>query len=242
MQIDGRTALLVCAGPSLDRLTRAAWASMRAAGAVVAVNGALVARCCGEHRVRFDYAAAMDVAAGLGDKIPGFDAAWRSTAAWRVSASGTSAPAESFVAEVEHWSDSPDAGYVGGSTAMVVGNWICNPWPSDPDRRAGLAAIGSAAGKTPPARGFRRLAFVGLDMVPGQGSHAVGAGSHRSGFAESATRYRRVCDGWGRFLRAAEQRGIEVCNLSPDTGLTELPRPAVPASWFVRSAPGARRG
>jgi hypothetical protein len=70
-------------------------------------------------------------------------------------------------------------------------------------------------------------------MVRGRGGHAEGAGVHTSGFAASATRYRRVCAGWNSFYAAARERGIEVVNLTPDTGLRELPRVAVPNDWLL---------
>lgn len=232
--IDERTCLLVCAGPSLDRLSATAWAEIQKAGAVVAVNGALVAETCLRHGVRFTYAAAMDVALGLGAKVPGFTEIWESTPAWRVSAvTEVRAEAESHLREVEWWSDDPDEGFAGGSTAMVVGNWLCHPWPEDPEVQAGLAATVRRAGKPLPPRGFRRLAYVGLDMVSGQGGHARGAGLHSSGFSDSAVRYVRVTEGWDLFCSAAGRRGVEVVNLTPGTGLEVMPRLEVPLSWLA---------
>src|SRR6185503_17344826 len=93
-------------------------------------------------------------------------------------------PAETYIREVderdgvEGWSDDPDAGYAGGSSAMVTVNWLCNQW-----------TIGV---RRTPKRGFRRVAFLGLDMVPGEGGHARGAGNHTSGFAMSAERHASV--------------------------------------------------
>jgi hypothetical protein len=232
MLLDDRTAMFVCAGPSLDRLSAVAWGAIANAGAIVSVNGALAARACIGQGVRFTYAAAMDVATGLCRHVPGFADLWTQTPAWRVSAFGTAAECESLVKEVEWWSDAPDEGYVGGSTAMVVGNWICNPWPDDPEPRAALQARSTQAGKPIPPRGFRRVAYVGLDMINGQGGHAEGAGLHLSGFSFDLVSYRRVCDGWRRFASAARERGIEVVNLTPGTGLQELPRVDPPADWI----------
>jgi hypothetical protein len=233
MCVDGRTAVLICAGPSLDRLSAAAWAAIQGAAAVVAVNGALVAEACRTHHVRLTYAAAMDVRLGLGAKVSGFAAEWSLTPAWRVTAA-TSEPCEgeSFVREVEWWSDDPDEGYVGGSTAMVVGNWLCNPWPRDAAARVRHEAAARLSGKAVPPRGFRRLAYVGLDMIPGEGAHARGAGVHASGFSDSPRRYETVTGGWRLFCAAAAQRGIEVVNLSPGSGLRSMPHLAVPASWL----------
>ena len=86
MLIDNGTAVLVCAGPSLDRMSPAAWRAIERAGAVVSVNGSLVATTCIRNRVRFTYAAAMDVAKGLADHVAGFAETWKQTPAWRVSA------------------------------------------------------------------------------------------------------------------------------------------------------------
>jgi hypothetical protein len=232
MFVDNRTAVLVCAGPSLDRLSPTAWRALEQAGAVVSVNGALVATTCIRNQVRFTYGAAMDVATGLADTVPGFAEMWRQTPAWRVSANGTAAEAESYVKEVEWWGDAPDEGYVGGSTAMVVGNWLCNPWPEDPDSRGELAATERRSGKRIPLRGFRRLAYIGLDMIPGQGGHAEGAGVHHSGFSRSLNQYHRVCSGWRLFFLEARERRIEVVNLTPGTGLRQLPRLDVPDDWL----------
>jgi hypothetical protein len=233
MVIDNRTAVLVCAGPSLDRLSSAAWRAIEQAGAVVSVNGSLVATTCNRNHVCFTYAAAMDVATGLADHVQGFAEMWRQTKAWRVSAHGTAAEAESYVKEVEWWGDAPDEGYVGGSTAMVVGNWLCNPWPDDTDSRMELKVIAERSGKPMPPRGFKRLAYIGLDMIPGQGGHADGAGVHHSGFSRSLTQYHRVCSGWRLFFLEARERGIEVVNLTPGTGLERIPKLDAPADWLL---------
>lgn len=230
-EIDRSLAILICAGPSLDRLSAAAWREIQQAGAVVAVNGALAAHACLENRVAFRYAAAMDVAQGLTEKVPGFAEIWEATPAWRVTAEAeTKAEAESHVVEVEWWSDDPGEGYVGGSTAMVTGNWLCNPWPEE--ERQTLAAVAARSGKPVPPRGFRRIAYVGLDMKPGQGGHARGAGRHQSGFSADAARYASVCRGWEYFHREGARRGVEIVNLTPGSGLEELPRCAVPRRWL----------
>jgi hypothetical protein len=233
MLIDNRMAVLVCAGPSLDRLASAAWRAFEQAGAVVSVNGSLVATTCLRNQVRFTYAAAMDVATGLADHVPGFAEIWKQTPAWRVSAYGTTADAESLVKEVEWWGDAPDEGYVGGSTAMVIGNWLCNAWPDDPDSQIELKAIEERTGKPIPPRGFKRIVYIGLDMIPGQGGHADGAGVHASGFSESLNRYHLVCSGWRLFFLEARERGIEVVNLTPGSGLERVPKLDVTADWLL---------
>ena len=243
--LDPQTAVLVCAGPSLDRLSAAAWEDIQKAGAVVSVNGALAAEACLRHRVRFTYAAAMDVSLGLGAKVPGFGRIWESTPAWRVTAeTAERAAGESHVREVEWWGDDPDEGYVGGSTAMVAGNWLCNPWPQDSLHRRAREEACRRSGKAVPPRGFRRLAYVGLDMKLGDGAHARGAGSHASGFSESPERYRIVVEGWTCFCAEAARRGVEVVNLTPGTALLAMPRRAVPRRWLVagdRERSGSRR-
>jgi hypothetical protein len=233
MLCNDATAVLVCAGPSLDRVSQTGWRAIEPAGAVVAVNGSLVATTCLRNRVRFTHAASMDVATGLADHVPGLAKMWRETPSWRVSAYGTAAEAESYVKEVEWWGDAPDEGYVGGSTAMVVGNWLCNPWPDDPDSRNNLESTSTRSGKRIARRGFKRLAYIGLDMIPGQGGHAHGAGTHSSGFSESRQRYDKVCSGWRLFFLEARERGIEVVNLSPGSGLKQLPRLDVPPEWLI---------
>ena len=234
MQLGEETCVLVCAGPSLDSLSAAAWADIQRAGAVVSVNGSLVAEACLRHGLRFTYAAAMDVARGLREKVPGFAAAWARTPAWRVTAATEQpAAAESHIREVEWWSDDPDEGFAGGSTAMVVGNWLCHPWPDDPGCRTRLAEASHRAGKPVPPRGFRRLAYTGLDMFPDQGAHARGAGSHASGFSQTPKRYAKALAGWGLFCAAAGRRGIEVVNLTPGTALQVMPRVEVPGAWLA---------
>lgn len=236
MRFDDSVAVVVCAGPSLDRLSAEAWRAIEAAGAVVGVNGAPAAEACLRHDVRFTVLAAMDIAHGLSQAVPGLGAIWRQTKAWRVtSIDARDTDAESFLVEVdeEHdvhgWSDRHDHGYKGGSTAMVIGNWLGNGW-ADAGEVERLAA---ARGKPFPRRGFRTLAFVGLDMHYHDGRHASGAGRHTSGFAEFPARYRRVCESWGKLCAEAARRGIEVVNLSPGTALETVPRRALPESWLA---------
>jgi hypothetical protein len=112
---------------------------------------------------------------------------------------------------------------------MVVGNWLGNPWPEDD--LAQLERIRERTGKEVPRRGFRKLAYVGLDMHRGNGVHARGAGNHISGFANSDQRYGNVCRGWEKFCSEAARRGIEVVNFTPGTGLEVMPRADVPESW-----------
>jgi hypothetical protein len=232
MLIDADTAVVVCSGPSLGGLTPRAWADLSAAGAVVGINGAPVALACTRNAVRFTCIAAMDLAVGLAARVPDLPRLWGQTPAWRVTSTDTpEVEAESYVHEVdeEHgvagWSDDGRQGYKGGSTAMVIGNWLANAWPGD--------APPHLTGKVAPRRAFRKLAYVGLDMHPANGAHAAGAGSHLSGFARSAEQYRRVCDGWERFCNEAAKRGVEVRNFTPGTGLAAMPRADVPASWVA---------
>jgi hypothetical protein len=232
MLIDADTAVVVCSGPSLDGLTPRAWADLSAAGAVVGLNGAPVSLACTRNAVRFTCIAAMDLAIGLAVRVPDLVRLWGQTPAWRVTSTDTpDVEAESYVHEVdeEHgvngWSDDGGQGYKGGSTAMVIGNWLANAWPAD--------APPDVAGKVAPRRAFRKLAYVGLDMQPANGAHASGAGSDLSGFARSSEQYRRVCSGWERFCNEAAKRGVEVRNFTPGTGLAAMPRANVPASWVT---------
>jgi hypothetical protein len=243
MRIDADTAVIVCAGPSLDRMTAEAWEEIGRAGAVVAVNGAAVSHACIEHGVRFTCLAAMDLSLKLGQYVPALTALWRTTAAWRVASTEShSVEAESYIVEVdeehgiEGWSDDAHQGYKGGSTAMIIGNWLGNAWPDDDSTRTVLRQIGEQTGKAIPRRGFRKFAFVGLDMHPDSGRHAHGAGIHSSGFADSAARYQNVCRGWEKFCGEAARRGIEVVNLTPGTALEVMPRVRVPQSWVSGEA------
>jgi hypothetical protein len=236
IRIDSDTAVVVCAGPSLDRLTKSAWADIGKAGAIVGVNGAAASLACTNSGVRFTCLAAMDLSTGLADHVPPLTALWRDTTAWRVASVDSKAiDAESYIVEVdeehgvEGWSDDRRQGYKGGSTGMVVGNWLGNPWPDDD--LAQLEQIRERTGKEVPRRGFRKLAYVGLDMHRGDGVHARGAGNHVSGFASSDKRYGNVCRGWEKFCSEAARRGIEVVNFTPGTGLEAMPRADVPESW-----------
>lgn len=246
MRIDAETAVIVCAGPSLDRLSPRAWADIAGAGAVVGVNGAPAAEACARNGVRFTCIAAMDLTTGLAGRVPRLAEVWRETPAWRVASTESSGiEAESYVVEVdeehgvEGWSDDGRQGYKGGSTGMIIGNWLGNDWPAEDGRPARLApgmmpgACGRDARppKVPPRRAFRKLAYVGLDMQLSVGAHAAGAGSHTSGFAASPLRYERVCRGWEKFCGEAARRGVEVVNFTPGTGLAAMPRAEVPTGW-----------
>jgi hypothetical protein len=230
MILDTDTAVVVCAGPSLDCLTPAAWDDVAKAGAVVAVNGAAASLACAD--VRFTCLAAMDLSLSLATHVPSIKNIWRDTPAWRIASTDSHGiDAESYIVEVdeehgiEGWSDDARQGYKGGSTGMVVGNWLGNPWSeSEP---------ASIKGKQPPKRAFRKLAYLGLDMHRGHGLHARGAGNHVSGFANSEARYANVSRGWEKFCNEAAKRGIEVVNLTPGTGLETMPRQDVPASWVT---------
>jgi hypothetical protein len=238
MHIDADTAVVVCAGPSLDRLSGQAWAEIGKAGAIVAVNGAAASLACARSGVRFTCLAAMDLSSGLAEHVPALVALWRETPAWRVASTDSNAvEAESYIVEVdeehgiEGWSDDGGQGYKGGSTAMVIGNWLGNAWPDDETTQVALEGIHERTGKAVPRRGFRKLAYVGLDMQRGIGVHAHGAGSHISGFASSDRRYGNVCRGWEKFCSEAARRGIEVANFTPGTALDVMPRADVPESW-----------
>jgi hypothetical protein len=236
MQIDADTAVVVCAGPSLDRLSPVAWAEVAKAGAIVGVNGAPASRACAD--VPFTAIAAMDLATGLATHVPRLADVWRETPAWRVASTDSrTVDAESYVVEVdeadgvEGWSDHGREGYKGGSTGMVIGNWLGNAWPDDDATRAALHRISTRASKRVHPRGFRKLAYLGLDMHAGDGLHADGAGAHASGFAQSPQRYGNVCRGWEKFCNEAAKRGVTVVNLTPGTGLATMPRADVPPSW-----------
>jgi hypothetical protein len=234
MQIDHETAVMVCAGPSLDRLAHAAWAEISLAGAVVAVNGALVAVCCLENRVRFTHAAAMTSGQHMEDFARGFLAAWESTPAWRLtkSADRDLVAAETYVDRHLDWTDDPNGGFFGGSSSMSTANWLHNDWPDDETSRRDLLALSARTGKPIPRRVFRKFVYVGLDMVPGQGGHAAGAGVHASGFTSAPDRDVRHRQNWKRFCDEARRRGSEVLNLSPGTGLMEMPHREPPFHWL----------
>ena len=233
------TAVIVCAGPSLDALPARAWSDVANAGAIVAVNGACAATACARHGVRFTLLAAMDLNLGLLERVPRLSEVWQTTPAWRVtSAEAADAEAESYIVEVdeEHgvhgWSDQPDEGYKGGSTGMIVGNWLANRWAADTASIRERRAVAALRGKTIPPRGFRRVAYLGLDMHPLDGRHAEGAGTHASGFSDSLERHRRVSAAWGLFCAEAAKRGVEVVNLTPGSGLQTMPRASLP-EWSL---------
>ena len=237
MKIDRGVAVIVCAGPSLDALPPLAWNDIGAAGAIVSVNGACAADACLFHDVRFTLLAAMDVNTGLFGRVPRLGSIWDKTQAWRVtSIDAAEAPAESYLVEVDEedgvagWSDHPDEGYKGGSTGMIIGNWIANQWAGDTVSIHERRAVAAISGKAIPRRGFRKLAYLGLDMLPLDGRHAAGAGVHASGFSDSLEHHRRVSDAWGLFCAQAAMRGVEVVNLTPATGLDTMPR-AIVAEW-----------
>ncbi len=83
--MNGETAVIICAGPSLDVLPQRAWDCVAKAGAIVAVNGAIAAEACAG--VQFTYVSAMD-ARQLAATVPRFEALWSSTRAWRLSMVG----------------------------------------------------------------------------------------------------------------------------------------------------------
>ena len=238
--IDDSVAVVVCAGPSLDLFSSAAWADVQRAGEVVSINGGATAAGVLRHGVRFTCMAAMDLKLGLARSVPALPRVWEETPSWRItSADAADMTAETYVRELDEldgvrgWSDDHDAGYKGGSSAMIVGNWLANPWPDDPAAREERERIAAERGKRVPRRGFKRLAFIGLDMVAGDGRHANGAGTHTSGFASSLGHFRKVAKGWGRFCEQARKRGVECVNLTPGTGLQQMPRAVVPVSWLL---------
>jgi hypothetical protein len=235
MNIDRDVAVIVCAGPSLDALPSRAWSDVAGAGAIVSVNGACAADACIHHDVRFTLLAAMDVNMGLFDRVPRLGQIWEETPAWRVtSVDAAEAPAESYLVEVDEedgvagWSDHPGEGYKGGSTGMIIGNWIANRWPGDTVSIHERRAIAAERGKAIPRRGFRKLAYLGLDMLPLDGRHAAGAGAHASGFSDSLEHHQRVCEAWELFCVQARARGVDVANLTPATGLGTMRRVMVP--------------
>jgi hypothetical protein len=240
VRIDEDVAVIVCAGPSLDLLSDAAWRDVQRAGEVVSINGAATAAGVLRHGVRFSCIAAMDMKTGLAAAVPQLPRVWSETNAWRItSVDASDIDAETHVRELDEangvrgWCDDHDAGYKGGSSGMIVGNWLGNLWPDDDVSRARRESVAAARGKRIPRRGFKRLAFIGLDMVAGDGRHANGAGTHISGFASSSRHFREVSRGWGRFCEQAAKRGIECVNLTPGSGLQQMPRATPPASWLL---------
>jgi hypothetical protein len=235
IEIDTNTAVIVCAGSSLDVLSAAAWNELRKAGAIVAVNGAFMARACNENNVIFSHVAAMTSGEHMDEIVPGFLRKWKTTRAWRLTKESDRGlvDAESYVRKVLDWSEDPDGGFFGGSSAMSSSNWLHNDWPDDTHALEELKLISQNTGKVIPRRGYRRFVFVGLDMVPAKGDHATGAGFHTSGFATDPDRDARVRSRWKRFYEAASARGSHVLNLSPGTGLRELPSREPPPGWLL---------
>ena len=238
MKIDNSVAVVVCAGPSLDLFSSAAWADVQRAGDVVSINGAATSAAVVRHGVHLTAVAAMDLHNGLAKMVPQLPRVWEDTTAWRIaSVAAKHLQAETYMRELDEadgvrgWSDASDAGYKGGSSAMIVGNWLGNDWTDEERRRADDLA--RERQKRVPRRGYRRLAFIGLDMVAGDGRHASGAGLHSSGFASSLGHFRQVARSWGRFCEQAAKRGIECVNLTPGTGLRQMPRGMVPATWLM---------
>ncbi len=160
-------AVVVCAGPSLDLFSSAAWADVQRAGEVVSINGGATAAGVLRHGVRFTCMAAMDLKLGLARSVPALPRVWEETPSWRItSADAADMTAETYVRELDEldgvrgWSDDHDAGYKGGSSAMIVGNWLANPWPDDPVAHEERERIAAERGKRIPRRGFKRLAFT----------------------------------------------------------------------------------
>jgi hypothetical protein len=237
VRIDRETAVFVCAGPSIDRITPEEWREIGHAGAVLSVNGALASRALLDSGVRLTYAAALDVGTGykrhLQDKVPGLGQIWETTPAWRLTKEGEGKPeAESYITlELTGWTEDPTKGFAGGSTAMVVGNWICNDW-TDADYIA-AEEIRRTTGKIMPRRAFRKLAYFGLDMQLDNPVHAAGAGQHTSGFGDTPERWERVCNAWGRWHAGAVAHGVEVANLTVGTGLMTIPRDVLEVNDWV---------
>ena len=186
-------------GPSLDRLSAVAWGAIARPGRSCRSTGRWPRGGLGT--ASGQYAAAIDVATGLCRQVPGFAELGGRP---RLARQRTGRPPKaSRWSRREWWSDAPDEGYVGGSTAMVVGNWICNPGRMTRNHRAICTPRHIRAGKPIPPRGFRRVSYVGLDMIIGQGGHAEGVCLRRSGFSFDLVAYQHICDGWRRFASAA---------------------------------------
>jgi hypothetical protein len=239
MKIDRAVAVIVCAGPSLDTLPASAWSHVANAGAIVAVNGVCASETCAMHGITFTLLSAMDVSLGLCERVPRLEEIWKTSSAWRITSADTpGAEAESYVVEVDEedgvdgWSDHPDEGYKGGSTGMVTGNWLANRWPDDTASIRQRRAIAAERGKPIHPRGFRKLAYLGLDMLPFDGRHAAGCGTHASGFSDTLEHHHSVCHAWGKFCAEAARRGVEVVNLTPGTALETMRRVALP-EWSL---------
>lgn len=238
MQIDANTALIVCTGPSLDALSRTAWRELRKAGAIVAVNGALMARACVENNVMFTHAAGMSTGRSMEALISGFLEKWRNTSAWRLAKEihRDSVEAESYVRRSFDWSDDFDSGFFGGSAAMSSINWLHNDWPHDASAWGEVKRVSVQSGKAITHRRYSSFVLVGLDMIFGRGGHAKGAGFHTSAFAENQDRDARVRRNWALLYKAATTRGSEVINISPGTELRDIPSYQPPPDWTLTSA------
>lgn len=236
IQIDTNTALIVCTGPSLDVLSRTAWKELRKAGAIVAVNGALMARACVQNDVIFTHVAAMSTGESMEALISGFLEKWRSTSAWRLAKEihRDSLEAESYVRRSSDWSDDFDSGFFGGSSAMASINWLHNDWSGDAHAWQRVKRVSHQYGKAIPRRGYRRFVLVGVDMISGMGGHAQGAGFHTSAFAEDQDRDALIRRNWGRLCEAATARGSDLINISPGTELREIPSHQLPPEWLVK--------
>jgi hypothetical protein len=212
----------------------AAWVEIQRAGAVVSVNGSLVAACCLKNRVRFTHAAAMVSGAHMEELARGFLAVWEDTTAWRLTRSADRGlvEAESYVERHLDWTDDPDGGFFGGSTSMSTANWLHNDWPAGDASRLDREEVSERTGKPIPRRGYRKFIYVGLDMHRGDGRHADGAGTHQSGFTSEPERDLRHRANWKRFCEEAARRGSTVWNLSPGTGLREMPHREPPGHWL----------
>src|SRR5258708_33746916 len=100
--IDIDTAVVVCAGPSLDGWTEQAWNEIGQAGALVGGSGAPASLACTLAATPFTCIAAMDLANGLADRVPALSAVWHHTGAWRVASTESSGiAAETYVVEVD---------------------------------------------------------------------------------------------------------------------------------------------
>jgi hypothetical protein len=237
LEIDRNSALIVCTGPSLDALSRAAWLELSKAGAIVAVNGALMARACFENNVMFTHAVAMSAGESMEALISGFLEKWKSTSAWRLAKDihRDFIEADSYIRGSSDWSDDFDSSFFGGSSAMASINWLHNDWPRDAYAWQELQRVSHQTGKAIARRGYRRFVLVGLDMISGMGRHAQGAGLHTSAFAEDEDRDATVRRNWGRFYEAATTRGSDLVNMSPGTGLRDIPSHQPPPEWLLMS-------
>src|SRR5258708_37308111 len=153
-------AVVVCAGPSLDLFSSAAWADVQRAGEVVSINGGATAAGVLRHGVRFTCMAAMDLKLGLARSVPALPRVWEETSSWRITSSDArDMEAETYVRELDEldgvrgWSDDHDGGYKGGSSAMIVGNWLANSWSEDSAVREERERLVAAPGQRIPRRG-----------------------------------------------------------------------------------------